>query len=173
MSESTPTPEAEAAIPVLRMASQYVKDLSFENPNAPLSVAASNAQPEVTLEVNLGARAMGEEFPLGKDFYEIELSISATAKDANNNAVLYVVEVNFAGLALVQNVPSEHMGWALLVDCPQILFPYARRVVSDAVRDGGFAPLMLEPMDFAGMYRQKNEQAAAQAAASAEATDEA
>ncbi len=162
MSETTPNPENAPQPAVLRMVNQYVKDLSFENPNAPLSVQATNTKPAVELEVNLAARAMGEDFPIGKDFYEVEISVSATAKDGDNGPVLYVVETNYAGLVMIQNIPQEHMGWALLVDCPQLLFPYARQVISDAVRNGGFTPLMLEPMDFATMYRQKIEQEKAQ-----------
>ena len=111
---------------------------------------------------------MGEDFPIGKDFYEVEISVSATAKDKENGAVLYVVETNYAGLILIQNVPEEAMGWALLVDGPQLLFPYVRQVISDAVRNGGFTPLMLEPMDFANMYRQQIAQQQAQAAATSE-----
>ena len=162
MSETTPAPEGDQQqLPMMRVANQYVKDLSFENPNAPLTLQASN-KPEISLEVNLGARPMGEDFPMGKDFYEVEVSISATAKDRNNGAVHYVVETNYAGLFLLQNIPQDQLGWALLVDCPSLLFPFARQVIADAVRDGGFTPLMLEPMDFAGMYRQKLAQDQAQ-----------
>ncbi|MCI5046458.1 MAG: protein-export chaperone SecB [Aquisalinus sp.] len=164
MSDTTPAPQGDQPQPgIFRVVNQYIKDLSFENPNAPLS-AQSGAKPDISLEVNLGARGLGEDFPLGKDFYEAELSISATAKEKDSDTVIYVVETNYAGLFQIQNVPQQHIGGVLLVDCPTLLFPFARQVVADAVRNGGFTPLMLEPMDFAGMYRQKvaQEQAAAQ-----------
>ncbi len=166
MSETTPATTSDDQQPAgsMRVASQYVKDLSFENPNAPLSVQAGGAKPEVSLEVNLGARPMGDDFPAGTDFYEVEVSVSATAKDRETGAVQYVVETNYAGLFLIQNIPQEHMGWVLLVDCPALLFPFVRQIVADAVRDGGFTPLMLEPMDFASMYRQKLAQDQAQRA---------
>ena len=164
MSETTPTPEGAQQVPgVMRVVNQYVKDLSFENPNAPLTMQ-SNQRPDVNLEVNLGARPMGEDFPLGKDFYEVELSVSATAKDKEQGTVHYVVETNYAGLFMIQNIPQQHLGGILLVDCPGLLFPFVRNVIADAVRDGGFTPLMLEPMDFAGMYRQQLAQQQATAA---------
>lgn len=148
---NTPQPTAG---PVMRVVSQYVKDLSFENPNAPLAVQAEG-KPEVNLEVNLGARPMGDDFRMGKDFYEIEMSISARATDRETKELRYVVETNYAGLFLIQNVPDTQMGAALLVEAPRLLFPFARQVIAEAVRSGGFTPLMLEPLDFAGMYAQQ------------------
>jgi preprotein translocase subunit SecB len=175
MSETTPQPETDTqgsapqqATPVVRVVSQYVKDLSFENPNAPIAVQTVGPKPDVQLEVNLGARPMGPDFPMGKDFYEIEMSVSATAKEKDSETIQYVVETNYAGLMAIQNVPEEHMGAVLLVEGPQLLFPFARQVIADAVRNGGFTPLMLEPLDFAGMYRQQlvqQQQQAAQAGA--------
>lgn len=152
---------------IMRVAGQYVKDLSFENPNAPLSMQGANTQPEVQLDVNLGGRPMGEDFQLGKDFYEVEMSISARATDRDTKQLMYVVETNYAGLFLIQNVPEEHMGGILLVEGPRLLFPFARQVIADAVRSGGFTPLMLEPIDFAGMYRSRVQQQAAAAQAAA------
>ena len=167
----TPPAEGAASGPVFRMASQYVKDLSFENPNAPLAPNVIPNKPDIQLEVNLGARPMGPDFALGKDFFEVELSISATAKDKNNGGeemVQFVVEVNFAGLFIIQNVPEEHMGGVLLVECPTLLFPFARQVIADAVRNGGFKePLLLEPLDFNGMYRAQVQRAQAEAAGEA------
>lgn len=169
MSETNPqgpaTSNGEGAAPtapVMRVASQYVKDLSFENPNSPLSLQHTG-KPDIQLEVNLGARPMGDDFQMGKDFYEIEMSISARATDRDSKQLLYVVETNYAGLFLIQNVPESQMGAALLVEGPRLLFPFARQVIAEAVRGGGFTPLMLEPLDFAGMYRQQVQQQAAAA----------
>ena len=141
-----------------------MKDLSFENPNAPIAVQTIGPKPDVNLEVNLGARPMGPDFPMGQDFYEIEMSISATAKEKETGLVQYVVETNYAGLMAIQNIPEEHMGAVLLVEGPHMLFPFARQVIADAVRNGGFTPLMLEPLDFGSMYRQQLAQQHQQAA---------
>ncbi|NHK28107.1 protein-export chaperone SecB [Parvularcula flava] len=156
---------------VMRVASQYVKDLSFENPNAPISMQQAQEKPEIQLEVNLGARPMGDDFPMGKDFFEVEMSISARATNRDTKDLLYVVETNYAGLFLIQNVAEHQMGAALLVEGPRLLFPFARQVIAEAVRGGGFTPLMLEPLDFAGMYRAQLEQRASQLKAAGQNSD--
>ncbi|MGV6802005.1 MAG: protein-export chaperone SecB [bacterium] len=153
MSETTSSPENGAMndknAPSMRVISQYVKDLSFENPSAPASIRPDLPKPGVNMEVNLSAR------PLGNDLYEVELSISATAKDKENDAVIYVVETNYGGTFEIKNIPEEHMGAVLLVDCPTLMFPFARQIVANATQNGGFQPLMLEPLNFASMYQQQ------------------
>ena len=138
--------------PAMRVMNQYVKDLSFENPNAPAAVRPDQPTPDVEIGVDVNARA------LGNDQYEVELSCSATAKRAGE--VAFVVETNYAGLFLIQGIPPEQMEGVLLVAAPQLLFPFARQVIATAVRDGGFMPLMLEPLDFAGMYQMQKARAA-------------
>mgnify|MGYP003880832177 CR=1 FL=1 len=126
---------------------QYVKDLSFENPNAPGSLQ-TEGQPKLDVGVNLNARA-GEN-----DMYEVELRISVNAKSEAGQA-LFTVELLYAGLFRLAGAPQEALEPFLLVEAPRILFPFARRVIADAVRDGGFMPLLLNPIDFGGLYLQQ------------------
>jgi preprotein translocase subunit SecB len=126
---------------------QYVKDLSFENPNAPGSLQGQG-QPKLEVSVNVNARA-GDN-----DMFEVELRISANAKNQEDQA-LFAVELLYAGLFRLAGAPREAIEPFLLVEAPRILFPFARRVIADAVRDGGFPPLMLDPIDFGGLYIQQ------------------
>jgi preprotein translocase subunit SecB len=128
---------------------QYVKDLSFENPNAPGSLQMQG-QPKIEINVNVNARAGGQ------DMYEVELKIDATARDPEDR-LAFQVELLYAGLFRLTGAPQEAIEPFLIVEAPRILFPFARRVVADAVRDGGFPPLMLEPIDFGGLYMQQLE----------------
>ncbi|WP_031550115.1 protein-export chaperone SecB [Parvularcula oceani] len=168
MSETPPNqPQPDQNAPVMRVLNQYVKDLSFENPNAPQAVRPDLPAPAVDVAVDVNARS------LGQDQYEVELSCSANATRDGNT--VFVVEVNYAGHFLIQNVPQEHLESVLLVNAPQLLFPFARQVVATATRDGGFMPLMLEPLDFAGMYQMqlaKRQQAARDNAAAGDGPPE-
>ncbi|MFN3590736.1 MAG: protein-export chaperone SecB [Thermaurantiacus sp.] len=128
---------------------QYVKDLSFENPNAPQSLQMQ-AQPKIEINVNVNARAGGE------DLYEVELRIQANAK-GDEDRIAFAIELLYAGLFRLAGAPQEAIEPFLIVEAPRILFPFARRVIADAVRDGGFPPLMLEPIDFGGLYIQQLE----------------
>lgn len=128
---------------------QYVKDLSFENPNAPGSLQGQG-QPKLEVSVNVNARA-GDN-----DMFEVELRIAANAKNQDDMA-LFAVELLYAGLFRLSGAPREAIEPFLLVEAPRILFPFARRVIADAVRDGGFPPLMLDPIDFGGLYIQQLE----------------
>jgi preprotein translocase subunit SecB len=139
--------------PVMRVLNQYVKDLSFENPNAPAAVRPDLPAPQVDVAVDVNARSLSPEQ------FEVELSCSATAK--RDGQTVFVVETNYAGHFLIQNVPAEQIEAVLLVAAPQLLFPFARQVIATATRDGGFMPLMLEPLDFAGMYQMQKARAKA------------
>jgi preprotein translocase subunit SecB len=150
----TPPPAGAAAPqPRLALASQYIKDLSFENPGAPLSLAREGASPEVG--VNVDVRAQG----MGGDNYEVTLKLHATAKRGDKPA--FVAEVEYCGLFTLENVPREHLEVVCLVECPRILFPFARRVMSDITRDGGYPPLLLDMIDFVELYRRTKQQLAA------------
>ncbi|MEM1410396.1 MAG: protein-export chaperone SecB [Pseudomonadota bacterium] len=145
-------PAANGGQPVLRVLTQYLKDLSFESPAAPGALAANLPAPNMEVSVDVNARG------LGQNRYEVELSCSATARREGD--VAYVVEANYAGLFHIENVPMEQMEPVLLIDGPALLFPFIRQIIAQATRDGGFAPLMLEPLDFLGMYQaQKAKQA--------------
>jgi preprotein translocase subunit SecB len=135
--------------PVAGILSQYIKDLSVENPKAPESFQW-NEQPQLDVQFNIGARKISEEVS------EVELKISVSAKTGQGTA--YIVELAYAGLVGMRNMPEEHMHAFTFAEAPRILFPFARRVIADAVRDAGFAPLMLDPIDFNGLYLQQLQQ---------------
>jgi preprotein translocase subunit SecB len=142
--------------PQVSILTQYVKDLSFENPNAPGSLQMETA-PRIEINVNVNARRASEEM------FEVELKISASA--ATDDKVSFVVELLYGGLFALRNIPPEALEPFLVVEAPRILFPFARRIVADATRDGGYPPLLLEPIDFASLYMAQ--QANAQPGASA------
>ncbi len=132
--------------------SQYVKDLSFENPNAP-AVYQWQGQPQIDVQFNIGSNQVGD------DAYEVVLKIEVKAMAADKTA--FQVELSYAGLFALRNIPNEQLQPFLLAEAPRILFPFARRVLADTVRDGGFPPLMLEPIDFSQLYMAQAEQAEA------------
>ncbi len=142
--------------PGIHVLGQYIKDMSFENPGAPASLRPTSANPNLDVNVNVSAKPMSET-----DF-EIELKLDATAK--REDETLFIAEVAYAGVFRIQNVPKEHMQPIVLVECPRLLFPFARQILADATRQGGFPPLMIDPVDFAALYRQRMAQTSAPAA---------
>lgn len=134
--------------PAVGVLSQYVKDLSFENPNSPQVYQAAEP-PALDVQFNIGANTVGD------DVHEVILKIEVKAEVEGK--VAFLVDLSYAGLFGIRNVPAEHMQPFLLGEAPRILFPFARRVLADAVRDGGFQPLMLEPIDFNALYYQQAE----------------
>ena len=139
----------EDTIPAAGLISQYVKDLSFENPNAPAIYQAAGA-PKIDVGFNIGAAQVGDEV------HEVVLKIDVRAE--SEGQVAFIVDLSYAGLFGLRNIPAEHVQPFLLGEAPRLLFPFARRVLSDAVRDGGFPPLLLEPIDFSQLYLQQSEQ---------------
>jgi preprotein translocase subunit SecB len=123
---------------------QYVKDLSFENPGAP---NALNQRPAVEFGVDLQAKRMDETH------YEVELKMRANA--SVDGKPVFLLELVYGGVFRLENLPEELIQQVLLVDAPHMLFPFARRIVADVVRDGGMPPMMVEPIDFAALYRAK------------------
>lgn len=141
-------PQAGAkAGPTLNVLAQYVKDLSFENPNAPQSLATSGKSPNIQININVNARALSESD------YEVELTLEAKA--AAEEKLVFNIELTYAGIFRVENVPKESLQPIMLIECPRLLFPFARQIVATASRDGGFPPLMVDPIDFAALYRQR------------------
>ncbi|WP_421789550.1 protein-export chaperone SecB [Hyphobacterium sp.] len=142
-------------LPQMRILAQYIKDLSFENPGAPATLRANQAQPNIDINIDVQARG------LENDQYEVAIIMSARAQRGEDT--VFICELNYCGLFEMKNFNDQERQPMLLVECPRIIFPYARRVFADATRDGGFPPLMLEPIDFAGLYRQQlaKQQAAA------------
>lgn len=135
--------DGDAPLPQVAILTQYVKDLSFENPNAPASLQ-TEGQPQIDVNVGVNARRANETT------FEVELKITATAKVGEMTS--FVVDLLYAGLFGLQHVPEEALEPFLIIEAPRILFPFARRIVADSVRDGGFPPLMLDPIDFHSLY---------------------
>lgn len=134
-------------LPSMNILGQYLKDLSFENPNAPQSLAIQDGQPEISISVNVNAKN------LGADDYEIELQIEAEAKHQGN--AVFAAELLYAGIFRLENIPEDALHPIILVECPRMIFPFARQILADATQNGGFPPLMLDPIDFASMYEQR------------------
>jgi len=146
---------AEAAAQAhVHVMGQYVKDLSFENPNIARLLEAPGETPNMNLEVHVNAQRMGT------DVYESAIDLKARA--TNPKGVIYNLEIVYAGLFRVQNIPEPALEGFLLVNCPALIFPFLRRLVADISREGGFPPLLLDPLDFGGLFmRRKQERAAA------------
>jgi preprotein translocase subunit SecB len=141
-----PAQNGEDTAPAVGMLSQYVKDLSFENPNAP-AIYQVQTQPAIDVQFNIGSGKVAE------DVYEVVLKIEIRAQAETQAA--FLVDLSYAGLFGLRNIPEDQIDPFLLGEAPRILFPFARRVLADAIRDGGFPPLMLEPIDFGGIYMQQ------------------
>ncbi|MFC3100507.1 protein-export chaperone SecB [Altererythrobacter lauratis] len=141
-----PVPNGADKLPVAGIISQYVRDLSVENPKAPESFQWTGA-PQMDVQFNIAAKKISEEVS------EVELKITATAK--TEQGVAYIVDLSFCGLVGMRNMSEDQMHMFTYAEAPRILFPFARRVIADAVRDAGFAPLLLDPIDFNGLYIQQ------------------
>ena len=139
-----PGAQAQAQLSVL---GQYIKDLSFENPNAPRSLSPSQTQPAIQIQINVGVQQLAETD------YEISLKLDGKAESAGS--VLFAFDLTFAGVFRVQNVPAESLQPLVMIECPRLLFPFAREIVATAVRNGGFPPLLLDPVDFVSLYQQR------------------
>lgn len=147
----------EPSLPQLNVLAQYTKDLSFENPNAPASLAPQAQQPAINIQINVSANNLSESE------YEVILAIEGKAENAGT--VLFSFELAYAGVFRIVNVPAENLHPLVMIECPRLLFPFAREIIATSVRDGGFPPLMLDPVDFVGLYRQNMDRQAAEAQA--------
>jgi len=147
MPATSPPVTAASPAPQMKILGQYLKDLSFENPNAPQSLNTPANQPEISISVNVNARTISPT-----DF-EVELHLNAKA--SHNDKVVFAAELLYAGVFRLENIPQEALHPVVLIECPRMLFPFARQVLADATRNGGFPPLMLDPIDFAAMYQKR------------------
>lgn len=136
---------------------QYIKDLSFENPRAPQSLRQQQGQPAVDINVDVKAQSRGPEN------YEVVLSINAGAK--MQDETMFLVELSYGAIITVRNVPQELLSAVVLVETPRLMFPFARNIIADVTRDGGFPPLMINPIDFGELLRRNAAQAQQQPAA--------
>ena len=140
---------------------QYIKDMSVENPNAPRVFMEMKEAPEVSVNVDVGAS------PLQENTYEVRLDATVNAKSGDNTA--FAIEVSYGGLVTLENVAENRQReQLLLIQVPQFLFPFVRAIVSGATRDAGFPPLLISPIDFVRLYRERRAQAEAEAAKNAE-----
>lgn len=137
----------EAKAPSLNVLAQYIRDFSFENPNAPQSLVPQSQPPAINVQINVNGR------PLSETDYIVELSIEGKAEQ--QTGVLFSFDLSYGGIFRVQNIPQENIHPVILIECPRLLFPFARQIIADAVRNGGFPPLLLDPVDFAALYRQR------------------
>jgi preprotein translocase subunit SecB len=137
----------ESSAPQLNALVQYTKDLSFENPNAPRSLGPQEKSPNISIQVNVNARQMSDT--------DFEVSLMLEGAAGENADTLFKFELNYAGVFRVRNIPAEHTHQVVMIECPRLLFPFARQIVADAVRNGGFPPLYIDPIDFASLYQQR------------------
>jgi len=135
---------AEPQMPSLQIVSQYIKDLSFENPSLGINVQ----RPQIEFSVDLQARRMQENGP-----FEVLLKMRVSAKQEEKT--IFLLEIAYGGLFVLERVPDEVLQPMLLIECPRLMFPFVRRIVADLISDGGLPPLMIEPIDFAALYRSK------------------
>jgi preprotein translocase subunit SecB len=149
--EAAAQPEQQQSAPQLNVLGQYIKDFSFENPNAPRSLAPSQNQPAINIQINVG---VGQMAPT-----DFEVTLSIEGKAENSGSLMFAFDLTFAGVFRIQNVPQEHVQPIVMIECPRLLFPFAREIVATAVRNGGFAPLLLDPVDFVALYQQRVAQA--------------
>ncbi|MGI9372478.1 MAG: protein-export chaperone SecB [Hyphomicrobiales bacterium] len=138
------------AAPSMRVLAQYLKDLSFENPNAPQSLLNEGMQPQIDVSVNVNAKTVSATD------YEVELQLDIKAND--KETTVFAAEMLYAGVFRLENIPEEHMHPIVLIECPRMIFPFARQILAEATRNGGFPPLLLDPIDFGAMYQQRMEQ---------------
>jgi preprotein translocase subunit SecB len=146
----TPDAGAQQNLSVL---AQYVKDLSFENPGAPLTLTARAASPSI----NIGINVRTDRLPGPENDIEVALAIDARAVDGETT--LFVAELVYAGVFRLVNIAPENVLPITMIECPRLLFPFARQILADATRNGGFPPLLLEPVDFVSLFRQRMAQA--------------
>jgi preprotein translocase subunit SecB len=141
-------PQAQQTAPQLNVLAQYVKDFSFENPNAPRSLAPAQNQPGIQIQINVG---VGQ---LAATDYEVSLKLEGKAESAEAT-LLFAFDLTYSGLFRIQNVPQDQVHPVVMIECPRLLFPFAREIIASAVRAGGFPPLMLDPVDFVALYQQR------------------
>lgn len=157
--QANPGNQPQMMQPQLNVLAQYIKDLSFENPNAPRSLAPQTGQqqPAINIQINVNAN------PLSETDFEVELKVEGKAEIGSTT--LFAFDLLYAGVFRVQNVPQSDVQPLVMIECPRLLFPFVREIVANAVRNGGFPPLLIDPVDFVGLYRRKLTEAQQQTSA--------
>ncbi|MEN8135170.1 MAG: protein-export chaperone SecB [Thermodesulfobacteriota bacterium] len=147
------TPQAGTEQPVFKMQKMFIKDLSFENPNAPAVFLENSQSPKVDIQLHVKNNKLDDEN------WEVSLSITASFTGAEEKTI-FIIEIEHAGVFLLKNIPAEHMAAVLAVDCPTMLFPFTRQIMSQLAVDGGFMPFLMDPVNFMGLFQnaqQKNQ----------------
>jgi preprotein translocase subunit SecB len=139
--------------PALNALGQYTKDFSFENPHAPQSLGPQQNAPQISIQVNVNARQ------LAADDFEVELKLEGGAGEGAGT--LFKFDLTYCGIFRAMNIPQEQLGPVVMIECPRLLFPFARQLIADAVRNGGFPPLYIDPIDFGALYQQRMQDQAA------------
>ncbi|MBN9332843.1 protein-export chaperone SecB [Devosia sp.] len=134
------------AAPSMNLVGQYVRDLSFENPGAPASIMAGGGNPAFNVSISVGVKKQAD------DLYAVELNLKAKAN--REDQLLFNVELVYGGVFRLKNIPEAQLSGLLMVECPRLIFPFARQVLANVTQQGGFPPLMMEPVDFMAIYRQ-------------------
>jgi preprotein translocase subunit SecB len=144
--------EENGGAPQMKMSvlAQFVRDMSFENMVAQKGLASADVQPDIQVQVSLDARKRTQEFQ-----YDIVTKFKVTSKNKTNGDTLFLMEVDYGGIFHVEGVPDDQLHPFLLIECPRLLFPFVRRIISDVTRDGGFPPLNIDTVDFVALYRQE------------------
>jgi preprotein translocase subunit SecB len=133
----------------MRVLGQFIRDMSFENVMSQKG-ANGEVQPDVSVQVNLDVKKRSQEHQ-----YEVGLKLKVESKNKPSSQMLFLLELDYVGVFQVEGVPEEQLHPFLLIECPRMIFPFARRIVSDITRDGGFPPLNLDNIDFVGLYRNE------------------
>ena len=136
-------PAEAPAQPQMNVLGQYIKDFSFENPNTP----RGSSQPSINIQINVAPRQLSET--------DFEVVLKLEGKAEVQGAVLFAFDLSYAGMFRLQNIPQEHLAPILMIECPRLLFPFSREIISNTTVQGGFPPLLLDPVDFATMYQQR------------------
>lgn len=154
MSDANGTSAPPPTAPQINTLVQYMKDFSFENPNAPNSLQPQDKGPNISIQVNVNARQVAPT--------DFEVSLKLDGSAGEGAGILFKFELEYAGVFRLQGIPEDQIHPVVMIECPRIIFPFARHIVADGVRNGGFPPLYLDPIDFVGLYQQKAAEAAAQ-----------
>ena len=147
---ATETPKPEQSGVRLQILTQYTRDLSFENAVAQKGLPSGEVQPEISVQVSLDARKRPTEHQ-----YEVITKFRVQSINAKDKAPLFLCELDYGGVFHIEGVPEDQMHPFLMIECPRMMFPYVRRIVSDMTRDGGFPPFNMDPIDFVALYRQE------------------
>lgn len=148
MNDAPETDDSAAPTPMIRVLAQFTKDLSFENPGLFTAQEGQGAP-----EIELGIDVRVEPGPPEQNIFGVDLKLNAKAK--RQDAVVFIVELVYSGVFQLQNAGQSDAEAMLLIECPRLLFPFARRIVAEVTRDGGHPPLLIDPIDFVGLYRQQ------------------